>query len=213
MIKLPIKKGYEGSVCEIKSMDNELIAIGRIKEVTPKYIKINSDKIELQIIDYGTPIKINVFNAKIGFRVLVGSIYTSTPMEMSVDSVYNLVEKERRSFFRVNVNMPSTIIYSKSPTDEFPTEANVVIMDMSLSGLKFKTKCEFEVNSVFAVELDLNNRKKSVFQCRILREIETREDVNYYGCEFIYSKSEDADILCSYLFKKQREFLNYRDKH
>ena len=86
MSALPIQKEYEGSVCEIKSMDNELIAIGRIKEVNSKNIKVNNSKKELQIVDYGTPIKINVFNAKVGFRVLVGSIYTSTRKEMCIDS-------------------------------------------------------------------------------------------------------------------------------
>lgn len=31
MAELPMPKDYEGSVCEIKTMENELIAIGKIK--------------------------------------------------------------------------------------------------------------------------------------------------------------------------------------
>lgn len=208
---MPIKKAYEGSVCEIKSMDNELIAIGRIKEITTESIKITSDKKELNLVDYGTPIKINLFNARIGFRVLVGSVYTSTRMEMTVNSVYNLVDKERRNFFRVDMYIPARILYSKSPNDEFMTEEGIIILDMSLSGLKFKTDSVFEIDSTFTIELKLNPKKKSVFQCKIIREIETKDTHNCYGSEFVYSKSEDADMLCSYLFKKQREFLNKRD--
>lgn len=208
---LPIKKAYEGSVCEIKSMDNELIAIGRIKEITTEYIKIMSDKKELNMVDYGTPVKINLFNARIGFRVLVGSVYTSTRMEMTLNSVYNLVDKERRNFFRVDMYIPARILYSKSPRDEFMTEDSIIILDMSLSGLKFKTNSVFEMDSTFTIELKLNPKKKSVFQCKIIREIETKDNHNCYGSEFVYSKSEDADMLCSYLFKKQREFLNKRD--
>ena len=67
MAELPMPKDYEGSVCEIKTMENELIAIGKIKEISQKYIKINNEKKELQIVDYGTSIKVNVFNGKNGF--------------------------------------------------------------------------------------------------------------------------------------------------
>lgn len=210
MSEMPIQKEYEGSVCEIKSMDNVLIAIGKIKEVNSKNIKINNSKKELQIVDYGTPIKINVFNAKIGFRVLVGSIYTSTRKEMCIDSIYNLVDKERRNFFRVDMELPAKVVFKKSSSDMYPTEADVTIMDMSLSGLKFKTDYDFEVNKTFSIELNLNKRKNSTFQCQILRVIDFKDGLYQYGCEFVYSKSEDADLLCSFLFKKQREFLNSR---
>lgn len=44
MAELPMPKDYEGSVCEIKTMENELIAIGKIKEISQKYIKINNEK-------------------------------------------------------------------------------------------------------------------------------------------------------------------------
>lgn len=211
MSDMPIQKEYEGSVCEVKSMDNELIAIGKIKEVNSKYIKINSEKKELLIVDYGTPIKINVFNTKIGFRVLVGSIYTSTRKEMTVDGVYNLVERERRNFFRVDMEMPAKVIYKKTPMDTYPTEIDVTIMDMSLSGLRFKTNNEFELGMTVSVEINLNRKGTSNFQCQILRDIDTKDELYHYGCEFVYSKSEDADLLCSFLFKKQREFLNVRN--
>lgn len=211
MSEMPIQKEYEGSVCEIKSMDNELIAIGKIKEVNSKYIKIDNSKKELHIVDYGTPIKVNVFNAKIGFRVLVGSIYTSTRKEMCIDSIYNLVDKERRNFFRVDMELPAKAVFKKSPMDMYPTEADITIMDMSLSGVKIQTEYDFEINKTFSIELNLNKKKVSNFQCQVLRLIDNKNGYNQYGCEFVYSKSEDADLLCSFLFKKQREFLNNRN--
>lgn len=211
MEKLPIQKEYEGSVCEIKSMDNELIAIGRIKEVTTDNIKVTNSKKELKVVDYHTPIKINVFNAKVGFRVLVGSVYTSTRKEMCIDSIYNLVEKERRNFFRVDMHIKNKIVYKKSYEDDEIKEIDAVILDMSLSGMKIRTESELEVGSTFSVGLELSGRKESVFHCRILRKFDTKGVYNYYGSEFIYSKTEDADLLCSYLFKKQREFLSSRE--
>lgn len=205
-------KDYEGSVCEIKTTENELIAIGKIKEISQKYVKIFNNKKELQIVDYGTSIKVNVFNGKNGFRVLVGNIYTSTKSEMSIDNVINLVDKERRNFFRVDMEMTAKAVFKKTAMDMYPTEADVTIMDMSLSGLKFKTPYVFSENNTLAIELNLNKKKNSSFQCKILRIIGYENGEYQYGCEFVYSKTEDADLLCSFLFKKQREFLNNRNK-
>lgn len=211
MSELPIQKEYEGSVCEIKTMDNELIAIGRIKEVSSEYIKICNSKKELQVVDYSTPIKVNIFNSKIGFRVLVGSIYTSTRKEMCVDSIYNLVDKERRNFFRVDMELPAKAVFKKISEDKYSTEIDITIMDMSLSGLKFKTDYDFGINKTISVELNLNKKINSNFQCQIIRLIDFKDGIYKYGCEFVYSKTEDADLLCSFLFQKQREFLNDRN--
>ncbi len=211
MSELPIQKEYIESVCEIKSMDNDLIAIGRIKEIEGDTLKITNSKKELRIVDYGTPIKVNVFNAKLGFRVLVGTVYTSTRKEMTVDSIYNLVEKERRNFFRVDMHLDAKAIFKKSPMDMYPTETDIKILDMSLSGIRFKSDYNFDGIKIFSIELKLNKMKVSTFQCQILRVIDVKDETYQYGCEFVYSKSEDADLLCSFLFKKQREFLNNKD--
>ena len=161
MAELPMPKDYEGSVCEIKTMENELIAIGKIKEISQKYIKINNEKKELQIVDYGTSIKVNVFNGKNGFRVLVGNVYTSTKSDMSVDNVINLVDKERRNFFRVDMEISAKVVFKKTAMDMYPTEADVTIMDMSLSGLRFKTPYTFSENHTLSIELNLNKNKNS----------------------------------------------------
>lgn len=211
MERLPIQKEYEGSVCEIKSMDNELIAIGKIKEVNSENIKVTNSKKELRLVDYHTPIKINVFNAKVGFRVLVGTVYTSTRKEMCIDSIYNLVESERRNFFRVDMHLKTKIVYKKSYDADEITEIDAVILDMSLSGMKIRTETLLDINSTFSVALELSGKKESVFHCRILRNVDTKGSYYYYGSEFIYSKADDADLLCSYLFKKQREFLTSKE--
>ena len=83
-------------------------------------------KKELQIVDYGTSIKVNVFNGKNGFRVLVGNVYTSTKSDMSVDNVINLVDKERRNFFRVDMEISAKVVFKKKTAmDMYPTEADV----------------------------------------------------------------------------------------
>ena len=51
MPNMPIEQDYAESVCEIKTMDNLLMAIGKVKEVTDKYVKLYSKKKELRIME------------------------------------------------------------------------------------------------------------------------------------------------------------------
>lgn len=209
-----ITKEYEGSVCEIKSMENALIATGRIKEVAPKYIKIGNKNRDLQIVDYGTLIKINVFNTKLGFRVLVGNVYTSKKGEMSIVSVVSLVDHERRNFFRVDMDLEAKAVFNKTPSDRVPSEVSVRIKDMSLSGLRFESTKQFALDTLVLVEVSLTRQRMSSLQCRVVRRIEVGDtEKPQYGCELIYDDSnrDDTDTLCSFLFQKQREFLNGKD--
>ena len=211
MAESPLQKEYEGSVCEIKTMENALIATGRLKEIAPKYIKIGNKNKDLQIVDYGTLIKINVFNTKLGFRVIVGNVYTSTKSEVSVVSIVSLVDHERRNFFRVDMNLEAKLLYRSDPNTRRPSETHIEVKDMSLSGIRFETTHTFEPETMVLIEVVLNKRKPSSLQCRIVRQIgEPEHEKKQYGCELIYDDSnhDDTDALCSFLFQKQREFLN-----
>jgi len=208
---MPVEREYAESVCEIKTMDNLLMAIGKIKEVTDKYIKIYSNKKELRVMDFGEIVKINIFNTKLGFKVIVGNVYTSTKGEMSVMNVSILTNKERRNFFRVDMNVDGKVIYRKRGPSK---EADIKILDMSLSGLRFKSENEFQEGTIVSVVIKLtpNGRgmgKEHTFPCEIVRIIPNEdENMFQYGCKYTGNHEESSDALCSFLFKMQREMLN-----
>lgn len=208
---MPIEKEYAESVCEIKSMENILLAIGKIKEVTDKYIKIYNSKKELRIMDFGEAVKINIFNTKLGFKVIVGNIYTSTKGELSLMNVSILTNKERRNFFRVDMNVDAKVIYRKRGPSK---EADIKVLDMSLSGLRFKSDHEFSEGTLISIVMKLtpNGRgigKEHTFPCEIVRIIPNEdENMFQYGCKYVGDHADSSDALCSFLFKKQRESLN-----
>ncbi len=211
MPELPIPTEYTGSLCEIKTMENALVATGRIKEIAPKYIKISNRNKDLQIVDYGTLLKINIFNTQQGFRVIVGNVYTSSKVELSIVSIVSLVNTERRNFFRVDMNYDTNAEFMENPSSSRTTEVNIKIKDMSLCGIRFISKYRFETGMCIKTSIIFNKRKKVSIQCKIVRIISEESDgmINY-GCEIIHDTSEndDTDIFCSFLFQKQREFLN-----
>ena len=63
-----------------------------------------------------------------------------------------------------------------------------------------------------SVEVNLNNKNKTLtLPGKIVRIINTDNEGEFqYGCEFVSSKNDNSDALCSFIFQKQREFLNSR---
>ena len=209
MDNLPIPIEYEGSVCEIKTMHNELVATGTISIISQKYIIMTSKHKDFPLVDYGSLIKVNVFNTRQGFRVMVGNVYTSTSAELSIVSIVSLVDHERRNFFRVDLELPANM--KARAEDKSEQEYTITIKDMSLSGLRFQTKDRFAEGTPIKVELNLSRRKLFELDYRIVRLIS--EDIHHniqYGCELVSAEADATDYLCSFLFQKQREFLNQR---
>ncbi len=213
MAELLISNEYAESVCEIKTMNNTMIAIGKVKGVTEKYIKIYSNKNELRILSFGEEVKVNIFNTKLGFKVIMGYVYTSTRGEMSLINSCVIADKEKRRFFRVDMDIDAKIIYRKRGPSQ---EVDVKILDMSLSGIRFKSEHEFKVGTIVSAVINLNSDSKGkpknyTLPCKIIRTIES-DDANFvqYGCEFTENNGDSSDELCSFLFKKQREYLNSR---
>lgn len=215
MAKTIIAKEYAESVCEIKSMSNILVAVGKVREVNEEYIKIYSGKNELRVLNFHERIKINIFNAKLGFKVIEGTVFTSTPGELSISEVSVITEKERRNFFRVDMELDAVVMFKKrGPAHELAAK----VLDMSLSGLRFKADHEFEIDDSVSVVVDLSANKRPggklyTLPCQVVRVVEedTRNELQY-GCVFTGDQNEYSDALCSFLFKKQREFLNSRKK-
>ena len=208
---MPIDSEYAESVCEIKTMDNQLMAIGKVKEVTERYLKLYNRKKEFRIMDFGEELKVNIFNTGLGFKVVMGNVYTSTKSELSMINVSVIADKERRHFFRVDMDIDAKIIYRKRGPSK---EADVKVLDMSLSGLRFKSELEFSEGAIVSIVIELTpngrgNGKEYTLPCEIVRIIPNEDqNVFQYGCQFMGEHDDSSDALCSFLFKKQRESLN-----
>jgi len=208
---LPVE--YINSICEIKTKENEFISSGNIIEIESEYIKIAYKSSDMPLIGCGTEIKVNIFNTRLGFRVLIGQVFTSTHKDIKVVDYITLIESERRNFFRVLVDMQTCVILIKdskaSPDYE---RIPVILRDLSLSGTRIQSKITFERGTVLLVEIIIKG-KVHRYQCRVVRLEKQIEDDYYYGCEFILYDDHDNDVLCSYLFQMQREQIQKKTKN
>ena len=71
--------GYVGSSCVIKAKNNDLISMGVLHRIGKNFIDVGSSRNELPGIPYNLLIKLEIYNTQLGFKVLIGRVYLSSP--------------------------------------------------------------------------------------------------------------------------------------
>lgn len=195
---------YVGSVCELKSMENELVATGVVGEITEDYIRFDAKANPIPLQRYGTVLKANVFNSKAGFRVLVGKVYAASTRFLKLIEVTSLLDYERRNFFRIEADQPAWIEQKNEATEEWEDTQRVTIRDISLGGVLVEwPEGKAEIGAHIFLRLKLG-RFNQVVECIVCRE-EKRNNAVFYGCEFRALSTPQSDAICQYIFQRQRE--------
>lgn len=205
MYQLPPE--YKSSVCEIKTMQNELLSTGVITSITSEYLEISERTGSMPILRFRDEVKLSIFNHKYGFRVLSGLVYISNRKFLRVFDTSNILDYERRNFFRVDTDINAEVMLFRESADNEPLPREKIrIRNLSLGGAMIQTITELESGEVFQLHLPINN-KSCVFTCRVHRSYP--KDNNYWvcGCEFLEYSESQSDILCAYLFQCQRMYL------
>lgn len=204
---------YKNSVCEIKSVHNDLLTTGRIYSISESNIEfVHPEDDKMPLIPYNTPVKVSVFNAKRGFRMLMGTVFISTDVFLRVADVQSLQDFERRGFFRMRVTIPSRIylLETEGSEDTEIQPVNVMIEDISLSGIQVSLERQLAIGETFSVEVQLF-KKKMMFHCRITRVArEGKDNRHFYGCAFFDQSERQIDDLCYDLFQLQRMEIRKR---
>lgn len=207
MSSLPLPAEYEGSICEIKTLDNALISTAVMGAINEGHIVMHSKKGKLPLVGYGQSVKVNIFNTRQGFMAIVGNVYTSSHKEMRLIEISNLTNQERRKFFRVDLDMLAKIQII-SPESEERT-FDVIIKDLSLSGMRFQSKVRLPVDTSCKVTLTAAECRMLTLDYQIVRIICEDDYHNiHYGCLLTTPEGDKTERLFSFLFKKQREQLN-----
>lgn len=205
MYQLPIE--YKSSVCEIKTLQNELLSTGIISAIDPEYLEISGRTGIMPLLKFRDEIKLSIFNHKYGFRVLNALVYISNRKFMRVFDTQSILDYERRNFFRVDTHINAEILLfrGKDLKDSVPKES-VVVCNLSLGGAKLLTKIELEEDEIFQLHLPING-KDCVFTCRVHRVESKNPGTWLCSCEFLEYSDKQSDVLCAYLFQCQRVYL------
>ena len=205
---LPISDEYLQSPCEIKDLNNELLTTATINKFVNDDIQIANEYDILPILHCNMPVKINIYNSSLGFKVLIGKVFLSTSDMMQISDLQNLAEFERRDFFRLKVKIKSQG-HTIEPEDSNSYEEEIqffeiTVTDISLGGIFILTRERLEIGQQFAICLKLYEID-IVFRCRVQRIQNDDDTYNGYGCSFVDNSTRQFDLLCKFIFEKQRE--------
>lgn len=227
MLALP--QEYIGSTCELKSMNNDQLAVGRIIKIDNEALEFAAKEGErMPLLQYRTPIKVFAHNANLPTRIMVGVAYLSTESFARVEEVKPLQDFERRGAFRVNTNVEGRMspLLSDEEQLEFdaqlaaatPEEAQrmldaasfeVRVMDISLTGLRLQSATPLTAGSRFYIEFTLLDVPMNLC-LRIHRLIRMPNEEIQFGCTFFDFSERQMDALCKDLFQLQRLEKNKR---
>lgn len=204
--------GYEGSSCVIKTRKNDLITLGVLSRIGNSYIDIGVTRNELPLIPYNLPVKVEVYNTKLGFRVVSGQVYLSTKNLTRIVELIEVTDDEKREYFRISCR-DMAVLYNfqdKNYDDENGKPdingMKVQLVDISLGGILFRGKDIFKVGDMFNIVFPTMG-SSVLFACKVKRR-EVREKGEFgYGCEFQNMATQQEDMLYRYILRLQNQQL------
>lgn len=211
---LALSEGYVGSSCVIKAKNNELITMGVLQRVRKAYIDIGSARNELPVIPYMLLVKVELYNTKLGFKVLTGQVYLSTEKLMRAIDLNEATDDERREYFRISTR-DTGVIYNCMRGDEMmnlrgnTADCNglkVHLVDISLGGLMFAGKEHFEAGDCFNIVIP-EMGDSMLYACQVRRAVERPDGTTGYGCKLMDMEIRQEDLLYRYILKRHRDQL------
>ena len=208
---------YVGCACEVKTMDNDLLVVGKIRSVLDddgQAIEITSyNGDSMPAAAYGIPIKVNIINSKHGFLSLGGKVYITHESFWRVNDISTFGENERRGYYRLKIHTLADVIG--------PDKANVIknykclVISVSLSGILIAVDAD---DCYFRDETEIEVRGLRVFEagesfnvkCTVNRIDENHLLGKLYGCRFVKMSGKESDRLCKEIFAKQRQDIQRR---
>ncbi len=192
-------------ICEVLTMNGDIIATGRISEITDKGVKITNSVGVMALLDGNMMVKLLVHNNESDDEVFVALVYSSSPTELHLSNIELLANLEKREYFRVSVkiNTKCYIDDGSGELDEIKS-FKVKVRDLSLRGSLIVTNASLEENQSLYIVLPLS--RPEIFKCTVKRRIKYLRSEGY-GCEFGEYTSMQEDLLCQYIFEEQRKMI------
>ncbi len=204
---------FKNGICEVKSMENDILIVGKVKAihdgVLPSVdIKVNA-KESLINQPIGIPVKLSIKSGK--NSTIVGGFLALISEEMcKINKIGDTVSVERREFFRIRSHATGSITrFDKEANDDKSFQAKLV--DISLSGIRFATDAFFAIDDTIEItglslvrsEVPFNFSCKVKYRDDIMRR-EVLEGYSY-RCTLEGVSTITSDRLAKAIFEMQRD--------
>lgn len=200
---------YNDCVCEVKNLENNLIATGTLRAVSEDMLEVQDSGSHLPLLTLDTKVKLIIHNTEKGTQVLAGRVYISAPAMMRVRELESFAEHDHRRFFRLAIDHSATLIIPVGMTDKngrrLPPKLPVRVKDLSLCGLLFESYQEFSIGDELRINMTMVRNQMETLRIVIRRELKRdRENVHAYGCELKELSPMTEQHVNAYVLEQQQ---------
>lgn len=214
-----------GASCEIRSTDNILVFLGKVRDFNGNSITIaESTGAEVPPVIFNTEFKFIIHPLNWGGKppvVGVGAICGSTRHIWKMDQLTRYHFTEQRSSYRQQVNTPARALFvnpiyghgAPSREEHFHRTSDCRILNISLGGAQFRSRERFQSGDwvlLMGAQL-LPDEPPFTLTCQICwaDRVSAREFL--FGCRFTNLTEWEQDRLCGCIFRLQRlDIKNHR---
>lgn len=217
-----LSDAYVGSSCLVTGKKNETFLHGIIKKVGATFLDIGASHTRLPVMPYGYLVRLEIHNIYVGLRVLVGSVYLSSPKMMRITIIQDVTETERERCFQMKVD-DDGIIYNCMRGNEMLgmddgrngyNGMSVKVMTVGISELKFRTRIPLVRGDWLNIMIPAIEGVV-LFCCTVKSEVELASREHAFTCKFMELDEEQEENLYKYLLKyvkKQRQRQQMRQQ-
>lgn len=210
-----ILEKYVGSACEVKTLENDMLFLGRVRNVVQGLSLsldiVSSDGSLLIGSRYGMPVKLSIYKNSSNMLIVGGKVYMANADFWRISNISQYQNYERRGFFRVQANTDGFVSQETAGNDG-AEEYSAHVINISLSGILFSCNNRFSENQIInlsAVRLGEDKWPFS-FRCTVKRSDEESPMGFLHRCQFLDMAQRESDRLCKAIFSMQREAIRRR---
>lgn len=202
---------HELDRCRVFAVDeDELLADGFVREQDATALLVEAEHFSGRWLTAGDAVVVQVLSAVQGECVYDGTVTWSEARRIGVGALHLRERVQKRAAVRVPVELPHRICdrvvgSAREPLDE---PIDVVVLDVSAYGLRFRSRAELEPGTRLALTLT-GPRRPLDLVLEVVRVQELRTD-HGYGCRIVAADERTTDDLFSFVLDEQRRQLAER---
>ena len=189
---------YVGAFAELSTLDNRLLTSGKITKVGTDFIEATNGFRSLVIRKEENEVKMSIKSGSQPAIFVKGTIYVPTDYDYRLTNLEVITEGDKRSFFRLGLNDDVDILALSTEESE-----RARLLDISLGGACVRSRLKLKEHDIITITLPIGKDLLKI-NAEILR-VMNDEPYSKYGVAFTKLPAKDSDILCNYIFKRQKD--------
>lgn len=201
---------HELDRCRVFGVDEELLADGFVREQEADGLLVEAENFSGRWLSAGDPVLVQVLSAVRGECLYDATVTWSEARRIGVGGLALRERVQKRAAVRVPVELPHRITERVVGATPEPLEEplDVVVLDVSAFGLRFRTRAEIEIGTRLALTFT-GARRPLDLVLEVVRVQELRAD-QAYGCRLVAPSERTTDELFTFVLDEQRRLLAER---